>query len=122
MKRIRVIQFLVLLVVGAPVVFACEKCLSPGGLDPVGNPITYYRCWDDSAGQYSSCVSGTSTERCATWTDSSCPAGGGAGGGGGRLPGLEPASVPPTTTLGECNVDLAGTCRASRDVLSAFLE
>lgn len=119
MKRIRLILFVVLLLVGAPVVLACEKCLSPGGLDPVGNPVTYYRCWNDSAGQYTACVSGTSTERCATWTDNSCPTG--SGGGGGKLPGLEPASVPPTTSLRECNVDLSGTCRASRDVLSAFL-
>jgi hypothetical protein len=118
MRSFRLILPLVLLTIAAPA-FGCEKCLSPGTVDPVGNPITYYKCWNDAAGAYSSCVSGTATERCVTSTDSTCPS---SGGGGKGLPGLEPAALPPVTTLATCNIDLDGTCRAKPDAFAISLD
>jgi len=102
----------------APSVLACERCFSPGSVDPVGNLISGSngRCWSGYDTGYASCIS--SGYSCIKTVDSSCRGGGGTRGGK-QQTWLRVGE--PSAPASNCDVDVAGRCSAAPRKLDSFL-
>lgn len=95
-----------LVTITSPALLACEQCLEPGQFDPVGNPVTQYRCWSGFSSGYATCI--PRPTRCDTTTDSTCLGAGGSGPGRDKDP--LSFSLIASRDLRDCRTDLSGSC------------
>lgn len=120
MTRLLRVVVVLIVVAAAPVLFACEKCVKKGELDPNGGgPYSTAICWSGDIYQWSWCSGGILA---CTGGDPEdvCPVSGGANCGDHCVE--NPDSIVRRGPARECgNVDLAGRCHAGEEAALSFL-
>jgi hypothetical protein len=113
MNRLFVVVASIVLL-AAPALFACEKCIPQGTTDPVaGGPFSSAICWTTDSGPWTYCWGGDSICQGGN-VDNSCPVGGGSCNP--ELPNciLNPVSIARGTVNKCSTVDVSGACLAEK--------
>ena len=119
MKRPIFILSIIIALIGVAPLPACETCVPPNTSDPGGNVHNYPECFNQTTGNYSACVSGTSSDSTCpyTYNDGSCSSGSNCG----NHCIQNPTSVTPSHDHAmACSVDASGRCTVASE--GSFLD